>query len=376
MMLSALLPKSLLGWRERRRALRELGELEQQEEWTLERDDNNSVNRAKASLAAGDREKALYYWNEAKTRYPRVAKRLAASVDVVLGLRLYDEAEELALEGQRREPKNQLYAGVYALAAERRGETEEAIRRWEHVRKQFPGYSMGYVNGGMCLRAVGQLDAAEEMLATATRLFPHDGRAWIDWANLAEFRGDWVESARRWQVVIDRTRHVAGEIGIARAMEKLGRMDEAEERLRNAQFRFPLFDEVLIARLRLAHARGDKDAVAERCAETIRRFPLLPLGYREGARYLVEMGSYDEAANILQAAIDRFPKEAWPAVECASLAHMRKDWAPAAALWAAVRAGWPDRQDGYFRGAEALAALGQPDEAAQLRAAYRARSAR
>jgi tetratricopeptide (TPR) repeat protein len=309
-------------------------------------------------------------------RYPRFAKRLPASVDVVLGLQLYDEAEELALEGQRREPKSMLYAGVHALVAERRGNMEEAVRRWQHVRKQFPNYWMGYVNGGMCLRAAGQLDAADEMLATATRLFPNQPRAWIDWAHLAEHRQDWVEAARRWQVVLDQTRHVAGHIGIARAMEKLGRMDEAEERLRSAQIHFPLFEEVSIALLRLARTRGDKDAVVARCADTVRRFPLLPSGYREGARFLVEMDSCDEAATILQAAIDRFPKEAWPTVDHASLAHMRQDWAAAAALWKAVRAAWPDRQDGYFRGAEAMTALGRTDEAAQLKAVYRDRSAR
>jgi hypothetical protein len=77
-------------------------------------------------------------------------------------------------------------------------------------------------------------------------------------------------------------------------------------------------------------------------------------------------GCYDDAEAILLAAIDRFPAEVWPAVEYASLAHTRQDWVAATTRWVEVRAGWPDRQVGYSRGAEALAALGRKDEAMLL----------
>ena len=106
-----------------------------------------------------------------------------------------------------------------------------------------------------------------------------------------------------------------------------------------------------------------------RWADTRRRFPLLPVGYQGGFRQLLEMGRYADAEAILLAAIDRFPAEAWPAVEYASLAHTQQDWVAAVdALGSGTRrmarpARW------LFRGAEALAALGRHDEAAQLRAA-------
>ena len=86
---------------------------------------------------------------------------------------------------------------------------------------------------------------------------------------------------------------------------------------------------------------------------------------------VVGYGRPADAETILLAAIDRFPAEAWPRVEYAELANTQQDWTAAEARWAAVRAAWPGRQDGYLRAAEALAALGRQDEAAQLRAEHR-----
>jgi hypothetical protein len=87
------------------------------------------------------------------------------------------------------------------------------------------------------------------------------------------------------------------------------------------------------------------------------------------------MGRPADAETILLEAIDRFPAEAWPTVECAFLARKQQDRAGEAEHWAAVRAGWPDRLDGYAGGAEALAALGRHDEAAELRAEHQRRPA-
>jgi predicted Zn-dependent protease len=175
--------------------------------------------------------------------------------------------------------------------------------------------------------------------------------------------------------VCDKFAHFHGDMGVARALVKLGRIEEAEQRLKEAQSRHPIAHEIAVARARLAAQTGDKEEAVLRWADSRRRFPLLPFGYQGGFRQLLEMDRQMDAEAILLAAMDRFPEEAWPRVEHASLAHTRKDWAAASERWAVVRAGWPDRPDGYVRGAEALAALGRPEEAAQLGAEHRLRSA-
>ena len=173
-------------------------------------DDSNLVNRAKVALAIGDPAAALRFWQEALVRYPRFAKKSPDALEILLGLQRFDEAEALMLEGQEREPRDPFYAEGYALVAERRGDTKEAIQRWNRVRKKFPGYWMGYVHGGRCLRRAGQLEAAEALNKKAIRLFPKDVRTWLESALIAEHRRDWPEAIRRWEVVCERFRHNRG----------------------------------------------------------------------------------------------------------------------------------------------------------------------
>jgi tetratricopeptide (TPR) repeat protein len=227
---------------------------------------------------------------------------------------------------------------------------------------------MGYVRGAMCLGLTGQFEAAETLSKQAIKLFPREPQTWIISARIAEHRRDWPAALHRWEVVRDKLDHISSDTGIARSFEGLGRIEEAEAQLKKAQARQPLVPEIASSLARLSNLRGDSEETVTRWADARRRFPLMAFGYREGFRHLVRMGRYEDAEVILLAAIDRFPTEAWPAVEYASLATTRHDWEAAATRWAAARVSWPDRQDGYLRGAEACAALGRQDEAAQLRA--------
>jgi tetratricopeptide (TPR) repeat protein len=339
----------------------------------VELDESNLVNRTKAALSGGDPDAALHYWREALARYPHFARMSRDALEIELGLKRFDEAEALMLEGQRRAPRDPFYANGYASVAERRGDTEEAIRRWGQVRKKFPGAWMGYVRGAMCLGLTGQFEVAEALSKQAIKLFPREAQAWISSARIAEHRRDWPAALHRWEIVRDKLNHISSDTGIARSLEGLGRIEEAEAQLKMAQRRQPLVPEIASSLARLSNFRGDKEETVTRWADARRRFPLMAFGYREGFRHLVGMGRHEDAEVILLAAIDRFPTEAWPAVEYASLATTRKDWEAAATRWAAVRAGWSDRQDGYLRGAEALAALGRQDEAAQLRDEHQSR---
>ena len=164
---------------------------------------------------------------------------------------------------------------------------------------------MSYVHGANCLRRAGQSAAAEALNEKAVRLFPNELRTWLGSAQAAEDRRDWPAAIRRWEIVHERFRHIHGDIGIARGLENLGRIEEAEQRLKEAQLRHPQGHEISVALALLANKRGDKEEAVLRWADTRRRFPELPFGYQGGFRQLVEMGRYAEAEAILLAAIDR-----------------------------------------------------------------------
>jgi tetratricopeptide (TPR) repeat protein len=198
---------------------------------------------------------------------------------------------------------------------------------------------------------------------------------WTQWAHNAEHRRDWPEALHRWELAEKRFQQKLIDISIPRVLVELGRFDEADTRLREAQSSSPVWPDLAIARARLAKRRGDMEEEALCWADTVRRFPTLPVGYLEGFRHLVEMGRDADAEIVLLAAIDRFSSAEWPTVEYALLASKRQDWAAAETRWTAVRKKWPDRPAGYVRGAEALAALGRQEDAEQLRVEHRLRFA-
>lgn len=365
----AFIPPWFLAWRDRRTALRELGRLHQVELNKLVLDEDNPVNRTRAALAAGNKATALNLWRDALERYPSFARSAPDAVSIEMDLGRFDEAEALIAEKRQSAPRNPEFAGWYGLLGQRRGNIDEAIRRWAEVRKTFPRYWMGYVFGSRCLRRVGKLVEAEALAKRAIQLFPNEAQAWFEWAQLAEQRSEWAQALARWDAVREKYQHVQGEVGSARALAELGRFDEAEERLQEVQRRRPLLDEIAIALARLAAQRGaDPEEAAVRWADVRRRCPQVLVGYQEGYRQLVAIGRDTEAEALLLTAIDKIPAEPWPAVEYAQRAHTQKAWEAAANRWAEVRAKWPHRPDAYYRAAEALEALGRREEAIELRA--------
>lgn len=364
-----LTPKWLLAWQGRRRALRELARLQKADLDALALDDNSPVNRTKAALAAGDKATALRLWQEALARYPGFATNTREAVEIELGIGRLDEAETLVKEWRKRAPRDEQFAGWYGLIAERRNDIDEALRRWTEIRRAFPRYWMGYIRAAMCLRRKGRLDEAEVLVTRAIKRVPGEAQVWFEWARLAEERRDWSESLSRWQIVSEKFPHVQATLGSARALVAMRRFDNAEQQLREVQHRNPLMVEIAVALARLASERGDsREEIIHRWADVRRRFPRALTGYREGYRELLAMGCEAEVENLLLQAIDQLPAEPWPLVEHALRATAQKDWEVATVRWACVRAKWPHRPDGYYRGAEALAALGKHDEANQLRA--------
>jgi tetratricopeptide (TPR) repeat protein len=256
---------------ERRSALRTFKTLQIDERQRLELDESNLVRQSKLALKAGDQLAALHYWQEALVRYPEFARKSRETLDLLLDLERFDEAEEIMLEGRKCEPRDPYYAAGYALVAERRGQLDEAIQRWKRVRKKFPLHADGYVHATICLRRTGNLAEAAKLNQQAVKLFPDNRLACLEWASTAEREGDWPEAVRRWQTLSERF-PVSSTVGVARALMKLGRLGEAEQLLKEAQIRRPTANEITIALTQLAArqatARGTMPS-AQRAHERI-----------------------------------------------------------------------------------------------------------
>ena len=353
-------------WRDRRSALKELGDLARDEEARLLDRDDNPLHRALALITLGQHEAAAEQWTLARSLLPNAILRRAEPLEILCDLRRFDEAEALMRERMRCSPRDRFPMEGLARIAEARGDLAVAVERWAAVRDFFPDRAHGYYGMARCLLALDRLDEAARQADLAIERGPDQLDGWVIRAIVSDRKKTWEESIERWSQLTVTHRHRAGYAHAAKAMAELGRIAEAEDYLRDPAERYKNDLEIGITRAHLAERRGDLPEACDRWALVRRGNPGFWGGYADAMRCLCALGRFDEAEAVSEEALNEFPGQAWPFVEHAALAEKRGDWNEAAARWAVLRERFPDQEAGYRRGAEALRVLGRVEEAEAL----------
>jgi tetratricopeptide (TPR) repeat protein len=226
----------LLCWLERHKTLREYRAAQKREEAYLALDDNHPLSLAKIAVSVGNEAEGARRWEQARDRYPNFVRKSHCSTDILLGLKRFEEAEELLLECRFLFPRDPHYEAGFAKVAHCRGDLAEAIRRWKKFQRKFPKVLEGYINGATCLRESGMNDEAEALIKRALVIDPDSIFARIESAKIAEQRRDWDEALHRWTWIEENHGHIFGVTGAAGALKELGRLSEALERLAAASY--------------------------------------------------------------------------------------------------------------------------------------------
>lgn len=118
-------------------------------------------------------------WDEAARRHARFRRRYPARVegyreaaDALAEHGRTGEAEQLIAEGLRRMPEASALWHGHARIAERAGDMEEALRRWEAVRVHFPGEPAGFLRSAEAMVKAGHAADAETLIRQARDFFP------------------------------------------------------------------------------------------------------------------------------------------------------------------------------------------------------------
>lgn len=364
---------ALRDWRDRRDILRDLRreqiDKSEQDRFTVK----DNLTYALSALARDDRRQATELWAKSLGLYPRETRGSPLALKVLLGLRRFDEAEALMLQGRERHPREIHFASGLGEVAQARGDHDAAIEHWAVLRKQFPGVLQGYVMGAEALMARKRLDEAETLAEQAMRQFPEEMTPCLEHARVATQRQDWALALQRWQLIQGRFNFVGAHLGCAQAMIRMGRYEEADALLSEARVRWPVEPGPAAELARSAQARGDVPKAVERWRQLVQRFPLHMHSCLEAAGSMEKLGAAPEAANTLRDAIHHFPTEERPLRELGMLLDRQKDFAAAVKVWETMRQTFPDGEAAYTRGIEALNRVGRPDEAEALRQEHRLR---
>jgi tetratricopeptide (TPR) repeat protein len=313
-------------------------------------------------------------WKEAAARWERVRATepdnvggYTAGAVALKNLGKMVEAEELLLLAQARFPDREEGFVEHAWLAHARGDRTEEADLWAAVRAQFPRCVTAYLWGAAALRELGRGDDAEDLLKIAIEQFTGDAGPLMDFARTAGARGDWTESACRWNEVIKQFPDLpTGYVEQARALQAAGDSDEATAVIARAEERFPLNLEFLNLAADLAFHRGDKQSAIRYGDKLREQYHDDPVGWFHTARALRDSGRIAETEELLADAPERFPNHLPILSIWVSLPRALSDNREAVrrSRWLLDR--FPNDPGAYTHMARALLAANQAEEARSI----------
>jgi len=188
-------------------------------------------------------------------RLPRSPGAWLARAKALRGAGREDEATAALDKAVRLGPKDPFTLLAWSRDAIRRKEWNEALRRFDRMRRYAPGWQNPYTEAADALMELGRRDDAEALLADGMRQQPQAWMMWYAAARIADRAGDLDEAIRRWEDM--RTRFPSESAGYHRgavALERAGRVEEAAALIRQARDFFPGDKDIAAAAARLAPA--------------------------------------------------------------------------------------------------------------------------
>lgn len=118
-------------------------------------------------------------WAEAARRFDRLRRRFRDRVDyceatanALIADGRADAAEAVIAEGMRLLPRSRAMMETAARVAERSGNREEGIARWEALQRQFPDQPFGFLQLAEALARAGRGEEAAVLIRQALDYFP------------------------------------------------------------------------------------------------------------------------------------------------------------------------------------------------------------
>ena len=257
---------------------------------------------AEAAIYRGDFEESARRWTTVLQRFPRLHRAYVLKARCLIRIGRLDEAEGLLLHAQKMDTPDEGAATDFAGIASQRKDWEEALRRWDDVRKEFPVVE-AWIGFATAQRELGRREDAIETLNLARGKFLNSHRPSVELAWMAHNAKDWPEALRQWQAVRESFPRLAtGYIAGAWALREAGQLEEAEAVLGIGANLLDQDAGPAVDYARYAHRRGDWPEAIRRWAMVRERFPAEKSGYTEGADTLEAAGDHAAASAVRAAA--------------------------------------------------------------------------
>ena len=341
-------------WRERRATLRELAAFRvEDKEWDPYKV-RELLGAAERAVERGDYPLATRMWEQAFSLSPQDVRNLPVALSVLLGLKRYDDAERLMLDGQAKTPSDSRYLlGLVRIALEK-GDLDAAVKHSAALRTRFPNLMDGYAVAIAASRRAKRLDEAEFLVRLGMQKFPDEVLMFMEYAGIAADRENWGEAVDRWNVVHQRFSHPSGYAGAGRALIQCGRFAEADKVLALGRMRWPVDASIAITWAECAQQGGNAEEAITRWKRVAYFLQMHLVSVLAAANGLQALGAIQDAKDILVQAVHQLRFEPSPLIALGKLLISRREFDDAAAAFEELRTRFGNQEDNYQSGMKML----------------------
>ena len=232
------------------------------------------VEWARAAERRGDKQAAAARWGSVRVGFPDQPAGYLGQCASLRALGDLVAAEEAAAAAQARWPNDRDVTTERAKLASAREAWIEEANLWADVRQIDPKFWPAWAEGALAWRRAEQNEIAAELLVEAVARFPTEPSPIVLLGRVQAALGEWAAAAQTGEQTRQRFPDLKdGHVGAATALRVIGRLEDAEVALADAERRFPHDHDVVLERVDLMYAKEDWPAAAALCAAGMQRFP-------------------------------------------------------------------------------------------------------
>lgn len=284
-----------------------------------------------------------------------------------------------------------------AVAAFENRHISVCLARWEEVRKRFPDFSGGYIQGGFAALELGKVALAEELATQAMKKFPDNPDAFILSAEVAMSSHAFDLAISRWGLVRKHSpRELRGYIRAGLAFLELKQIPRAEEMATHAANISATAPELRQLQERITAAKqpvpakpaptfpdlldiAEKDMDLGLYRQAYRHFKLATKyrtiqfpAFKGAIEAAMELRNYREAEATAKDMIARFPLNMSGYQYLVQSFEARKEWEKALSALEDIKKKFPQYPYGWQRSAEILLKAGNYERSdAEIKEAVR-----
>lgn len=328
---------------------------------------NTLVDSARAHVAKGEFQQAIWEANELRLRSPLRNEGYLIACDAYCKTHDYVEADNILKQGLELIPDDyRLWFAAYDVAMALKDYPLALVRAQETIRK-FPKYISGFIFAARVSMALGQLDEAEYYCDGGFKIDPRKLELWLMYAEIPMRKGEWKRALEVWTRFRELfPRRHEGYTRAAVACFRLGQLDISVQYCREYLNNNPPHIEPLIVCFDVAMRRRDFNQALDVSFEMQRCFPELYSGYFRAASTFKELGNYAKAEEAGLRGITLSPGAIMAWLAYADIPMREGNYVLARERYAEIRARFPNELAGYTCAAQACKKLGDFEQAREI----------